>query len=88
MEMDDRFEWRETYFILFPSGKRPALKQVEKAVRKLGVHFELSGQEADDEVARFAADIFTEPPSLVIWIGPVSETAEPLNPSARQKGSA
>ncbi|HVX15224.1 MAG TPA: hypothetical protein VHC22_28785 [Pirellulales bacterium] len=48
MEMDDRFEWRETYFILFPSGKRPALKQVEKAVLKLGVHFELSGQEADD----------------------------------------
>lgn len=48
MEMDDRFEWRETYFILFPSAKRPTLKQVEKAVKKLGSHFELSGEEADE----------------------------------------
>lgn len=48
MDMDERFEWRETYFILFPSAKRPSLKQVEKAVRKLGSHFELSGEEADD----------------------------------------
>ncbi|HVA45455.1 MAG TPA: hypothetical protein VNH11_03640 [Pirellulales bacterium] len=49
MEMDDRFEWRETYFILFPSAQRPSLKQVEKAVRKLGSHFELSGEEADEK---------------------------------------
>lgn len=49
MEMDDRFEWRETYFILFPSAKRPSLEQVQNAVRKLGSHFELSGEEADDE---------------------------------------
>jgi hypothetical protein len=49
MDMDERFEWRETYFILFPSAKRPSLKQVQSAVRKLGSHFELSGEEADDE---------------------------------------
>lgn len=49
MTIDERFEWRETYFILFPSAKRPTLQQVEKTVRKLGSHFELSGEEADDE---------------------------------------
>ncbi|MGH7139124.1 MAG: hypothetical protein ACREHD_25535 [Pirellulales bacterium] len=49
MSIDERFEWRETYFILFPSAKRPSLKQVEKTVRKLGSHFELSGEEADDD---------------------------------------
>ncbi|HET6880221.1 MAG TPA: hypothetical protein VFI31_08705, partial [Pirellulales bacterium] len=49
MSIDERFEWRETYFILFPSAKRPTLEQVEKTVRKLGAHFELSGEEADDD---------------------------------------
>jgi hypothetical protein len=48
MSIDERFEWRETYFILFSSAKRPTLKQVEKTVRKLGSHFELSGEEADE----------------------------------------
>lgn len=48
MEMDERFEWRETYFILFPSAKRPTLKQVEKIVRKLGSQFEFSGEETDE----------------------------------------
>lgn len=48
MSIDERFEWRETYFILFSSAKRPTLKQVEKTVRKLGSHFELSGDEADE----------------------------------------
>jgi hypothetical protein len=48
MTMDDRFEWRETYFILFASAKRPSLSDVEKAVRRLGSQFEFSGQEADD----------------------------------------
>jgi hypothetical protein len=49
MSIDERFEWRETYFILFSSAKRPTLKQVEKTVLKLGSHFELSGEEADDD---------------------------------------
>ena len=48
MSLDDRFEWRETYFILFPSGKRPELSKVEKTVRRLGSHLEFSGQEADE----------------------------------------
>ena len=49
MSLDDRFEWRETYFILFPSGKRPLLKQVEKTVQRLGAHLEIGDREADEE---------------------------------------
>jgi hypothetical protein len=48
MNLDDRFEWRETYFILFPSGKRPQLKQVEKSIRRLGPHLEIGDSEADN----------------------------------------
>lgn len=49
MSTDDRCEWRETYFVLFPSEKRPLLSEVETAVRKVGAHLQLSGQEADDD---------------------------------------
>lgn len=49
MSTDDRYEWRETYFVLFPSRKRPLLSAVEIAVSKVGAHLRLSGQEADDE---------------------------------------
>lgn len=49
MSTDERFEWRETYFVLFPSARRPTLKQIEAAVRRLGPQFELSGEETDDE---------------------------------------
>ncbi|HEX7446199.1 MAG TPA: hypothetical protein VF306_01565 [Pirellulales bacterium] len=49
MSTDDRYEWRETYFVLFPSEKRPSLGAVEKAVRKVGAHLQFSGQEADDQ---------------------------------------
>ncbi|HWB10770.1 MAG TPA: hypothetical protein VG826_16185 [Pirellulales bacterium] len=49
MSLDDRFEWRETYFILFPSGKRPSLKQVETAVQRLGAHLELGDREANEQ---------------------------------------
>lgn len=49
MDMDERFEWRETYFILFLAANRPSLQQIEKTVRKLGSHFEFSGEEVDED---------------------------------------
>jgi len=49
MSTDDRYEWRETYFVLFPSENRPSLSAVEEAVRKVGAHLQLSGQEADEQ---------------------------------------
>jgi len=44
----DRFHWRETYFVLFRSAKRPALAKVEATLRKLGNHFQLSDAQADE----------------------------------------
>jgi hypothetical protein len=48
MSLDDRFEWRETYFILFPADKRPSLTQVEKALQRLGPHLEIGDSEANE----------------------------------------
>jgi hypothetical protein len=49
MASDDRFEWRETYFVLFESRKRPLLSQVESAIEKLGGHFQITDPVADAE---------------------------------------
>lgn len=45
---DERFEWRETYFVLFRSADRPMLSAVEQEVRSLGGHFELHHGTADE----------------------------------------
>ncbi|MEX2122048.1 MAG: hypothetical protein WD847_20880 [Pirellulales bacterium] len=44
---DDQFEWRETYFVLFEAARRPLLRQVQKAVRELGGHFQVKSAAAD-----------------------------------------
>ena len=49
MSSDDRFEWRETYFVLFQSRKRPLLRDVEAAFNALGGQFQLTEPAADDE---------------------------------------
>ena len=46
---DDRYRWRETYFVLFPAGKRPALKTVEKKLASLSKRYFLTNQSADPE---------------------------------------
>jgi hypothetical protein len=45
----DRFEWRETYFVVFESTHRPLLADVEAAVKRLRGHFRLTEPMADDE---------------------------------------
>jgi hypothetical protein len=45
----DRFEWRETYFVVFQAEKRPLLSDVEAAVKRLRGHFRLTEPMADDE---------------------------------------
>jgi hypothetical protein len=45
----DQFEWRETYFVLFQADQRPLLKDVERAVERLGGDFRLTEPMADDE---------------------------------------
>lgn len=49
MSSDDRFEWRETYFVLFQSRKRPLLRDVEAAFKGLGSQFQLTDPAADEE---------------------------------------
>jgi hypothetical protein len=45
---DDRYRWRETYFVLFPTAQRPKLKKVEQALAQLDEHYELTNVRADD----------------------------------------
>jgi len=46
---DGRYRWRETYFVLFRSGDRPMLKEVEKALRRLNDRYVLTNHNADDD---------------------------------------
>jgi hypothetical protein len=45
----DNFQWRETYFVLFDTGKRPSLARVEKALRALNQRFQITAGVADEE---------------------------------------
>jgi hypothetical protein len=45
---NNQYQWRETYFVLFDSARKPSLKQVEKAIRALGGRFTLSNLTADE----------------------------------------
>ena len=46
---DSRYRWRETYFVLFPAKKRPALNSVAKMLSALNKRFELTNMNADGE---------------------------------------
>ena len=45
----DNFQWRETYFVLFDTGKRPTLARVEKALRALSQRFQMTAGVADEQ---------------------------------------
>ncbi len=45
----DNYQWRETYFVLFDSCKRPSLHHVEEVLRGLSDRFQLTGGTADDD---------------------------------------
>ncbi|MGD9721626.1 MAG: hypothetical protein AB7O59_05940 [Pirellulales bacterium] len=45
----DEYKWRETYFVLFDSARRPSLKKVERVLRNLNDRFELSNAMADED---------------------------------------
>lgn len=45
---DSRYRWRETYFVLFPAKKRPALKSVTKMLSALNKRFELTNLNDDE----------------------------------------
>jgi hypothetical protein len=45
----DEYKWRETYFVLFDSAKRPTLGQIEDMLRGLNDRFEMLNPTADDD---------------------------------------
>jgi hypothetical protein len=45
----DNYKWRETYFILFDSCKRPSLRHVESVLHKLSDRFQLTNPVADED---------------------------------------
>lgn len=42
MALDDQYRWRETYFVWFPSARRPTLERVAEIIRQLDGQYELS----------------------------------------------
>ena len=46
---NDKYQWRETYFVLFEAAKRPTLDALQKAVASLGEHLEMTFPSADDQ---------------------------------------
>lgn len=49
---DDQFRWRDTYFVMFDSDKRPSVEAVSQALKKLGARY-LVHQIEGDEDGRF-----------------------------------
>jgi hypothetical protein len=49
---DDRYSWRETYFVFFDEKSRPSRSQMEKFLKELGTRYEVRDVRTDDD-ARF-----------------------------------
>ena len=45
---NDQYRWRETYFVLFQSSKRPTLEIVQQKLSKLNSRFALTNLSADE----------------------------------------
>ena len=46
---NDQYQWRETYFVLFDSKRRPSLEKLQKALTTLNDRFALTNLSADEE---------------------------------------
>lgn len=46
---NDRYRWRETYFVLFPASRRPMLKVVEKRLAALNKRYGLENAGGDED---------------------------------------
>ena len=46
---DDRYRWRETYFVLFPACRRPGLNAIEKKLSALSKRYTLENLGGDDD---------------------------------------
>ena len=46
---DNRYRWRETYFVLYDAQKRPKLAEVVHTLSSLNKRYQLTNQSADDQ---------------------------------------
>jgi hypothetical protein len=46
---DDDYRWRETYFVLFDSAKRPTLKRLQHRLASLNKRFEFANLNGDEQ---------------------------------------
>jgi len=46
---NDRYQWRETYFVFFDRARRPSWPQIQQALQKINAHFEVSAPRLDSE---------------------------------------
>jgi len=46
---NEEYQWRETFFVLFDSKKRPTAEQVKLTLARLGRHYELSDLNSDKD---------------------------------------
>ena len=69
-DQSESFEWRETYFVLFESSRRPLLRKVEQAVRSLGAEYEITTAEADEEGRLESLSVVSHRDHVVIAIAP------------------
>jgi hypothetical protein len=46
---DSRYQWRETYFVLFDATRRPSVKQIQQALSSLEGNFQLLELRTDPE---------------------------------------
>src|SRR5262245_10997470 len=48
---DDRYRWRETFFVLFDSASRPQADAVEQMLKNINASFEITELREDEEGA-------------------------------------
>lgn len=46
---DSRYQWRETYFVLFPAARRPSAKAMRDVLQSLPSGFEIDGIRGDED---------------------------------------
>jgi hypothetical protein len=90
---DNRFEWRETYFVLFLAAKRPFLQEVERVVKQLRGRFRLTEPLADDEGRIESLNVVSPEDHSALEIdylcgNEVIEQAAQLTSEIRQAGDA
>ncbi|RIK72805.1 MAG: hypothetical protein DCC67_18705 [Planctomycetota bacterium] len=70
----DELLWLETYFIVFPSSRRPTLAQVERAITQANPRFKLENLAADDD--GYFASVLVESPEDSAAVEVSYETGE------------